>query len=96
MHSATADDGLERRAVSSRRSSGSRPAEEAAGRPDKADAVLKSGGTFVDCYRYPVTSSMGAATGRVRKNGTPSPLNSGPIYPPVFTRGVSRLPATTI
>jgi tetratricopeptide (TPR) repeat protein len=28
------------------------PAEEAAGHPDKADAVLKSGGTFVDCYRF--------------------------------------------
>ena len=27
------------------------PAEEAAGHPDKADAVLKTGGTFVDCYR---------------------------------------------
>jgi tetratricopeptide (TPR) repeat protein len=27
-------------------------AEEAAGHPDKADAVLKSGGTFVDCYRF--------------------------------------------
>jgi tetratricopeptide (TPR) repeat protein len=28
------------------------PAEEAAGRPDKADAILKTGGTFVDCYRF--------------------------------------------
>jgi tetratricopeptide (TPR) repeat protein len=28
------------------------PAEEAAGHPDKADAVLKAGGTFVDCYRF--------------------------------------------
>jgi tetratricopeptide (TPR) repeat protein len=28
------------------------PAEEAAGHPDKADAVLKSSGTFVDCYRF--------------------------------------------
>jgi tetratricopeptide (TPR) repeat protein len=28
------------------------PVEEAAGHPDKADAVLKSGGTFVDCYRF--------------------------------------------
>jgi tetratricopeptide (TPR) repeat protein len=28
------------------------PAEEAAGHPDKADAVLKSAGTFVDCYRF--------------------------------------------
>ena len=28
------------------------PAEEAAGHPDKADAVLKTGGTFVDCYRF--------------------------------------------
>jgi tetratricopeptide (TPR) repeat protein len=28
------------------------PAEEAAGHPDKADAVLKEGGTFVDCYRF--------------------------------------------
>ena len=27
-------------------------AEEAAGRLDKADAVLKSGDTFVDCYRF--------------------------------------------
>jgi tetratricopeptide (TPR) repeat protein len=27
-------------------------AEEAAGRPDKADAVLKTAGTFVDCYRF--------------------------------------------
>jgi tetratricopeptide (TPR) repeat protein len=27
------------------------PAEEAAGHPEKADAVLKTGGTFVDCYR---------------------------------------------
>ena len=27
-------------------------AEEAAGRPDKADTVLKTGGTFVDCYRF--------------------------------------------
>jgi tetratricopeptide (TPR) repeat protein len=28
------------------------PAEEAAGHPDKADAVLKSTGTFTDCYRF--------------------------------------------
>lgn len=28
------------------------PAEEAAGHPDKADAVLKTVGTFVDCYRF--------------------------------------------
>jgi len=28
------------------------PAEEVAGNPDKADAVLKTGGTFVDCYRF--------------------------------------------
>ena len=27
-------------------------AEAAAGHPDKADAVLKAGGTFVDCYRF--------------------------------------------
>ena len=28
------------------------PAEEMAGRPDKADAALKAGGHFVDCYRF--------------------------------------------
>jgi tetratricopeptide (TPR) repeat protein len=28
------------------------PAEEAAGHPEKADAVLKSAGTYVDCYRF--------------------------------------------
>ena len=28
------------------------PAEEAAGHPDRADAVLKTGGSFVDCYRF--------------------------------------------
>ena len=28
------------------------PAEEAAGHPDKADAVLKSAGRYVDCYRF--------------------------------------------
>jgi tetratricopeptide (TPR) repeat protein len=28
------------------------PAEEAAGHPDKADAVLLTAGTFVDCYRF--------------------------------------------
>jgi tetratricopeptide (TPR) repeat protein len=28
------------------------PAEEAAGHPDKADAVLLAAGTFVDCYRF--------------------------------------------
>jgi hypothetical protein len=28
------------------------PAEEAAGHRDKAEAVLKTGGTFVDCYRF--------------------------------------------
>ncbi len=28
------------------------PAEEAAGRPDKADAVLKAAGRYVDCYRF--------------------------------------------
>jgi tetratricopeptide (TPR) repeat protein len=28
------------------------PAEEAAGHPEKADAVLKTGGTFLDCYRF--------------------------------------------
>ena len=27
------------------------PAEEAAGHPDKADALLKTAGTYVDCYR---------------------------------------------
>jgi tetratricopeptide (TPR) repeat protein len=28
------------------------PAEEAAGHPEKSDAVLKTAGTFVDCYRF--------------------------------------------
>lgn len=28
------------------------PAEEAAGHPDKADAVLNAAGRFVDCYRF--------------------------------------------
>jgi tetratricopeptide (TPR) repeat protein len=28
------------------------PAEEAAGHPDKADALLNAAGTFVDCYRF--------------------------------------------
>jgi tetratricopeptide (TPR) repeat protein len=28
------------------------PAEEAAGHPDRADAVLMAGGSFVDCYRF--------------------------------------------
>ena len=28
------------------------PAEEAAGHPDKADALLKTAGTFVDCFRF--------------------------------------------
>jgi tetratricopeptide (TPR) repeat protein len=28
------------------------PVEEAAGHPDKADAVLKAAGSFVDCYRF--------------------------------------------
>ncbi len=28
------------------------PAEELAGHPDKADAALKAGGHFVDCYRF--------------------------------------------
>jgi tetratricopeptide (TPR) repeat protein len=28
------------------------PAEEAARHPDKADALLKTAGTFVDCYRF--------------------------------------------
>ncbi|HWE47591.1 MAG TPA: tetratricopeptide repeat protein, partial [Caulobacteraceae bacterium] len=28
------------------------PVEEATGHPDKADAVLAKGGTFVDCYRF--------------------------------------------
>jgi tetratricopeptide (TPR) repeat protein len=28
------------------------PIEEAAGHPDRADAVLKSAGSFVDCYRF--------------------------------------------
>jgi tetratricopeptide (TPR) repeat protein len=28
------------------------PAEEAVGHPEKADAVLKTGGQFVDCYRF--------------------------------------------
>jgi tetratricopeptide (TPR) repeat protein len=28
------------------------PAEEAAGHPEKADTILKTGGTFVDCYRF--------------------------------------------
>jgi len=28
------------------------PAEEAAGHSDKADAVLRTGGTFIDCYRF--------------------------------------------
>jgi tetratricopeptide (TPR) repeat protein len=28
------------------------PAEEAAGHPEKADALLKSAGTYVDCYRF--------------------------------------------
>ncbi len=28
------------------------PVEEAAGHPERADAVLKTGGSFVDCYRF--------------------------------------------
>ena len=28
------------------------PVEEAAGFPDKADAALKKGGHYVDCYRF--------------------------------------------
>jgi tetratricopeptide (TPR) repeat protein len=28
------------------------PAEEAAGHPEKADALLRSAGTYVDCYRF--------------------------------------------
>jgi len=28
------------------------PAEDAAGHPERADAILKSAGTFVDCYRF--------------------------------------------
>ncbi|HEY6484713.1 MAG TPA: hypothetical protein VIY54_14400 [Steroidobacteraceae bacterium] len=28
------------------------PVEEAAGHPDRADALLKTAGTFVDCYRF--------------------------------------------
>jgi tetratricopeptide (TPR) repeat protein len=28
------------------------PSEEAAGHPDKADAILRTGGTYVDCYRF--------------------------------------------
>ncbi len=28
------------------------PAEEAAGHPDKANAVLRTAGTYVDCYRF--------------------------------------------
>jgi len=28
------------------------PAEEAVGHPDKADAILNTGGTFVDCHRF--------------------------------------------
>jgi hypothetical protein len=28
------------------------PAEDAVGRPDKADAALKAGGHYVDCYRF--------------------------------------------
>jgi tetratricopeptide (TPR) repeat protein len=28
------------------------PVEEAAGHPDKADAVLRTAGSFVDCYRF--------------------------------------------
>jgi tetratricopeptide (TPR) repeat protein len=28
------------------------PVEEAAGHPDRADAVLRSAGSFVDCYRF--------------------------------------------
>jgi tetratricopeptide (TPR) repeat protein len=28
------------------------PAEEAAGHPDRADALLRSAGTYVDCYRF--------------------------------------------
>jgi tetratricopeptide (TPR) repeat protein len=28
------------------------PAEEAVGHPERADAVLKAAGTFVDCYRF--------------------------------------------
>jgi tetratricopeptide (TPR) repeat protein len=41
------------------------PAEEAAGHPEKADAVLNSGGTFVDCYRFrgDILDSRGDWTG---------------------------------
>jgi tetratricopeptide (TPR) repeat protein len=35
------------------------PTEEAAGHPDKADAVLKAAGTFVDCYRFRADSLDG-------------------------------------
>ena len=40
------------------------PAEEAAGHPDKADALLKSAGMFVDCYRYRADTLDGRGDGK--------------------------------
>jgi hypothetical protein len=50
-------------------------AEEAAGYPDKADAVLKTGRAALSWIVIvsAVTFSIVAAIGRVRNSGTPSP-----------------------
>jgi tetratricopeptide (TPR) repeat protein len=37
------------------------PAEEAAGHPEKADLLLKTAGTFVDCYRFRADILVGRA-----------------------------------
>lgn len=51
------------------------PAEEAAGHPEKADAVLKTAGTFVDCYRFRADYLLAAVTGQPHRKPmqTPSP-----------------------
>jgi len=72
------------------------PAEEAAGHPDKADAVLKTGGTFVDCYRFraDILGSRGDWPGAQKAYADAVAL--APDLPAAYSLGASRSRSTEI
>jgi tetratricopeptide (TPR) repeat protein len=66
------------------------PAEEAAGHPEKADAVLKAAGTFVDCYRFRADILSGRGDWTAAQKAYADAVTLAPDLPaPYYSWGVS-------
>jgi hypothetical protein len=65
------------------------PAEEAAGHRDKADAVLNTAGTFVDCYRFRGDILDGRGNWRRHDESHPSTVDAG-LHDPRDSNGRPR------